>query len=119
MDLGLSEVQQMLKSSAQEFLSQECPLTLVRAMEEDPMGNNDQLWRQIAGLGWTGVAFPESYGGTGGDFLDLAVLLEEMGRALCPSPFFSTVVLGGLTVLDRFDSYQRVVSDLLRLLGDT
>ena len=51
MDLGLSEVQQMLKSSAQEFLSQECPLTLVRAMEEDPMGNNDQLWRQIAGLG--------------------------------------------------------------------
>ena len=100
MDLGLSEVQQMLKSSAQEFLSQECPLTLVRAMEDDNSGENDQLWRQIASLGWTGVAFPESYGGTGGDFLDLAVLLEEMGRALCPSPFFSTVVLGGLTVLD-------------------
>ena len=107
MDLGLSEVQQMLKSSAQEFLSQECPLTLVRAMEDDSSGENDQLWRQIAGLGWTGVAFPESYGGTGGDFLDLAVLLEEMGRALCPSPFFSTVVLGGMTVLDAGSDAQK------------
>jgi alkylation response protein AidB-like acyl-CoA dehydrogenase len=107
MDLGLSEVQQMLKSSAQEFLSQECPLTLVRAMEDDSSGENDQLWRQIVGLGWTGVAFPESYGGTGGDFLDLAVLLEEMGRALCPSPFFSTVVLGGMTVLDAGSDAQK------------
>ena len=107
MDLGFSEAQQMLKSSAQEFLSQECPLTLVRAMEDDSSGENDQLWRQIAGLGWTGVAFPESYGGTGGDFLDLAVLLEEMGRALCPSPFFSTVVLGGMTVLDAGSDAQK------------
>ena len=107
MDLGLSEVQQMLKSSAQEFLSQECPLTLVRAMEEDSAGDNDQLWRQIASLGWTGVAFPETYGGTGGDFMDLAVLLEEMGRALCPSPFFSTVVLGGMTVLDAGSDAQK------------
>ena len=107
MDLGLSEVQQMLKSSAQEFLYQECPLTLVRAMEDDTSGENDQLWRQIAGLGWTGVAFPESYGGTGGDFMDLAVLLEEIGRALCPSPFFSTVVLGGMTVLDAGSDAQK------------
>ena len=51
MDLGLNEVQQMLKSSAQEFLSRECPLTLVRAMEEDPRGYTDQLWGQMVGLG--------------------------------------------------------------------
>ena len=107
MDLGLNEVQQMLKSSAQEFLSRECPLTLVRAMEEDPRGYTDELWRQIVGLGWTGLVFPERYGGTGGDFLDLAVLLEEMGRSLVPSPFFSTVVLGGLTVLDAGTDAQK------------
>ncbi len=107
MDLGLSEIQQMLKSSAQEFLSQECPLTLVREMEEDSKGYTDALWRQIVGLGWTGVAFPERYGGTGGSFLDLAVLLEEMGRALTPGPFFSTVVLGGLTVLDAGNDEQK------------
>ena len=107
MDMGLSEVQQMLKSSAHEFLSQECPLTLVREMEEDPQGYTDGLWRQMVALGWTGVAFPERYGGTGGSFLDLAVLLEEMGRALTPGPFFSTVVLGGLTVLDAGNDEQK------------
>ena len=97
----------MLKSSAQEFLSRECPLTLVRAMEEDPRGYTDELWRQMAALGWPGLVFPERYGGTGGDFLDLAVLLEEMGRSLAPSPFFSTVVLGGLTVLDAGTNDQK------------
>ena len=107
MDLGLNEVQQMLKNSAQEFLSRECPLTLVRAMEEDPRGYTDELWRQIVGLGWSSLVFPERYGGAGGSFLDLAVLLEEMGRYLAPSPFFSTVVLGGLTVLDAGTDAQR------------
>ena len=107
MDLGFNEVQQMLRSSAQEFLSRECPLTLVRAMEEDPRGYTDELWRQMVALGWTGLVFPERYGGTGGDFLDLAVLLEEMGRSLAPSPFFSTVVLGGLTVLDAGTDVQK------------
>ena len=108
MDLGLSEVQQMLKSSAQELLSQECPLTLVRAMEEDPRGYTDELWRHIVGVGWTGLVFPEQYGGTGGSFLDLTVLLEEMGRALVPSPFFPTVVLGGMTVLDSGTDAQKL-----------
>ena len=107
MDLGLSEIQQMLKNSAREFLSAECPLTLARAMEEDERGYTDELWRQTVGLGWTGVAFPEQYGGTGGDFLDLAVLLEEIGRALMPGPFFATVVLGGLTVLDAGTEAQK------------
>jgi alkylation response protein AidB-like acyl-CoA dehydrogenase len=116
MDLGLTEIQQMLKTSAQEFLARECPTTLVREMEEDDKGYPDDLWRQIAGLGWTGVPFPEQYGGTGGDFLDLAVLLEEMGRALAPSPYFSTVVLGGLTVLDAGTDAQR--ADLLSRICD-
>ena len=107
MDLGLNEVQQMLKTSAQEFLSQECPIEFVRAMEEDPRGFTDGLWRQIASLGWTGLAFPEQFGGTAGSFFDLAVLLEEMGRALLPGPFFSTVVLGGLTVLDAGTEAQK------------
>ena len=116
MDMGLTEIQQMLKSSAQEFLARECPTTLVREMEEDERGYPDELWRQIAGLGWAGVPFPEQYGGTGGDFLDLAVLLEEMGRALVPSPYFSTVILGGLTVLDAGSDAQK--DDLLSRVTD-
>ncbi len=107
MDLGLTEIQQMLKNSAREFLSQECPLTLVREMEEDDRGYTDELWRQISGLGWPGIAFPEQYGGTGGSFLDLTVLLEEIGRSLTPGPFFSTVVLGGFTVLDAGTDLQK------------
>jgi len=107
MDLGLTEIQQMLKNSAREFLTQECPLTLVREMEEDAQGYTDELWRQLVSLGWTGVVFPEQYGGTGGEFVDLAVLLEEMGRSLVPGPFFSTVVLGGLTVLDAGSDAQK------------
>ena len=116
MDMGFTEIQQMLKTSAQEFLSRECPTTLVREMEEDERGYPDDLWRQISGLGWTGVPFPEVYGGTGGDFLDLAVLLEEMGRALVPSPYFSTVILGGLTVLDAGNDAQK--DDLLSRVCD-
>ena len=121
MDLGLNEVQQMLKTSAREILAQECPLDFVRAMEEDPRGYTDELWQQIARLGWNGLAFPEQFGGSGGSFLDLAVLLEEMGRALMPGPFFSTVVLGGLTVLDagtdaqKQDILPRICSGDLRM----
>ncbi|MCE2464384.1 MAG: acyl-CoA dehydrogenase family protein, partial [Dehalococcoidia bacterium] len=107
MDLGFNETQQMLKNSAREFLARECQQTLIRAMEEDEQGYSPQLWRQMVDLGWTGLAFPEEYGGTGGNFLDLAVLLEEVGRALVPGPFFSTVVLGGLTVLDAGSDAQK------------
>ena len=107
MDMGLSEIQQMLKNSAREFLAQECPLTLVRELENDPQGFSEDIWRQVVNLGWTGIPFPEQYGGTGGSFLDLAVLVEEMGRALLPAPFFATVVLGGLTVLDAGSDEQK------------
>ena len=107
MDLGLTEIQQMLKNSAREFLSQECPLTLVRELEESNEGHSEALWKQVVSLGWTGLVFPEEFGGTGANFSDLAVLLEEMGRSLLPTPFFSTVVLGGLTVLDTGSDLQK------------
>ena len=107
MDLELNETQQMLRNSAREFLSRECPHSLVRAMEEDEKGYTPELWQKMVDLGWTGVALPESYGGNGGNFLDLAVLLEEMGRALVPGPFFSTVVLGALTVLEAGSDAQK------------
>ena len=116
MDLGLNETQQMLKSSAREFLAQECPPSLVREVEEDERGYSPKLWQQIVDLGWTGLAFPEGYGGADGSFLDLAVLLEETGRALMPGPFFSTVILGGLTVLDAGNEEQKrdIISEICR-----
>ena len=117
MDFGLTEIQQMLKTSAQEFLSNECPLTLVRELEDDPKGYTDELWQQMVSLGWTGLPFAEEYGGTGGSFMDLAVLLEEMGRSLAPGPFFPTVVLGGLTVADAGSDEQKKENTARHLPG--
>jgi len=99
MDFGLSEEQEMLRTAARDFLERECPVSLVREMEEDEMGYSPQLWHKMAELGWLGLVFPENYGGSGGDFLDLTVLLEEMGRSLVPGPFVPTVVLCGLPIL--------------------
>ena len=107
MDLALTEIQQMVRTTARDFLARECPPALVRSMEEDERGYPPELWRQVASLGWTGLAIPEEYGGGGGSLVDLAVLLEEMGRALVPGPFFSTVVLGALTVVDAGSDSQK------------
>jgi alkylation response protein AidB-like acyl-CoA dehydrogenase len=100
MDLALSEEQEMLKKTARDFLTDKLPKTVVREIEESGLGYSPELWKEMAKLGWMGLVLPEKYGGSGMSFLDLAVLIEEMGRACLPGPFFSTVVLGGLTILD-------------------
>ncbi len=100
MDIRLSEEQEMLKNAARDFLTEKCPKTLVRELEKDDQGYSPQMWQEIADLGWLGLIFPEKYGGGDMSFLDLAVLLEEMGRACFPGPFLPTVTLGGLPILD-------------------
>ncbi|UCG84449.1 MAG: acyl-CoA/acyl-ACP dehydrogenase [Dehalococcoidia bacterium] len=99
MDFALNEHQEMLKNTARDFLVKECPKTLVREMEKDEKGYSPEMWKKMADLGWMGLVFPEEYGGNGLSILDFAVLLEEMGRAIVPGPFLSTVVCGGLTIL--------------------
>src|SRR3972149_6401634 len=99
MDLALNEEQEMLRGMARDFLEKECPSTVVRAMEEDERGYPPELWQKIAELGWPGLIFPEEYGGVGLGLQELAVLYEEIGRALLPGPLFSSTVLCGLTLL--------------------
>jgi len=99
MDFQLNEEQEMLRASARDFLQKECPKQLVRQLDESDEGYSPELWRKMAELGWIGLLFPAKYGGSGGSFLDLVVLLEEMGYNILPGPFFSTVVLGGLPIL--------------------
>ena len=100
MDLALSEEQEMLKKMAHDFLTDKFPKTVVKQIEESELGYSPQIWKEMAELGWMGLVFPEKYGGTDMSFLDLAVLLEEMGQACLPGPYFSTVILGGLPILD-------------------
>jgi len=98
MDLAFTEEQNMLQASARSFLKKECPPSLLKDLREDEKGYPRQLWDRMIELGWLGVMTPEEYGGIGGDFLDLCIILECMGEVCCPGPFFSTVVLGGTAI---------------------
>lgn len=107
MDFGLSEEQELLKTMGRDFLADNCPMSLVREMNQDEEGHHADLWRQMAGMGWMGLIVPEEYGGAGATFSDLNVLLEETGRACLPGPFFTTVVLGGITILEAGSPAQK------------
>ena len=107
MNLDLTQEQQILKTSARGFLEKEFPKTLVRKMEDDPIGHNPDVWKKMADLGWIGFVIPEKYGGAGFGFQDLVVLLEEMGRACLVGPFFSTAVLSTLTIMDAGNEEQK------------
>jgi len=99
-ELGLNEEQSMLKTMARDFLATETPKTFVRQMMDDEVGHSPELWQKMAELGWQGLVFPEEYGGAAMNFRDLTILCEEMGRAVMPGPFYSTVILVGLPILD-------------------
>ncbi len=103
MDFSFTEEQRILKETARGFLVTECPSSFVLEMEEDEKGYTPELWRKMAELGWMGLIIPEEYDGVGGALPDLVVMLEEMGRACLPGPFFSTVVPGCLSILEAGD----------------
>jgi len=107
MDFGFSQEQEMLRATARKFLENECTSTFVRARMDEPAGVTDDFWAKLAEQGWLGLVFPEEYGGSGLGFVDLTVLMEEMGRCVMPGPFFSTVLLGGLTILEAGSPAQR------------
>jgi len=100
MDFGFSEEQDLLRDAARDFLAKECPMTTVRRLMEDESGHSRALWEQMAQLGWLGLIVPEKYGGAGLDFVDLVVVLEEMGRVVLPGPYLSTAVQAVVCLLD-------------------
>ena len=107
MDFGFSEEQELLRKSAADFLAKECPMSYVRQMMEDDRGYSDDLWNKMAELGWTGLIYPEEYDGAGLAIVDLVVVLEEMGKASVPGPFFSSTCLGGLAILEAGNDAQK------------
>jgi alkylation response protein AidB-like acyl-CoA dehydrogenase len=107
MDFDFTEEQNMLRKSARDFLAKECPKAKVREMDKDETGYDPQIWRRMAELGWTGLVLPEEYGGMGAGFMDLVILMEEMGRNILPGPFFSTIALCALPLLEYGSSGQK------------
>ena len=107
MNFGFNDEQELLRSTARKFFDNECPSTTVRALMEDSSGMTPELWKKLAEQGWLGLIAPEEHGGMALGIVDLVVLLEEMGRAVVPGPFFSTVLLGGLALLEAGSDAQK------------
>ena len=107
MDFSFTEEQDMLRISARDFLAKECPKAKVREMAKDERGYDVQMWHSMAELGWMGLVFPEEYSGMAASFMDLVILMEEMGRNILPGPFFSTIALCALPLLEYGSSQQK------------
>jgi alkylation response protein AidB-like acyl-CoA dehydrogenase len=116
MEFGLSESQQFLKDSARKFFAGECPSAEMRRLMETDTAYDAGLWSKLAEQGYTGIIFPEEYGGVGLGKVELMLLMEEAGRALLPGPFFSTVVLAGsvLEAAGNHDQKQRYLAPICR-----
>jgi len=106
MDFAFSEEQEMLRASARDFLAKECSSKVVRRLMDSAEPYDQALWKKVVGLGWTALGIPEAYGGVG-TFLDLAVVLEEAGRALLPGPFFPTMGMAVPAILEAGTEAQK------------
>lgn len=107
MDVSLSKVQLDIAKEARRFLDKECPTDYVRDMYEDERGFTDEIWAKMIEMDWMRVHIPEQYGGIGMDQMDLIMVLEEMGRAVFPGPFFSTVLLAAETIMEAGNDSQK------------
>jgi alkylation response protein AidB-like acyl-CoA dehydrogenase len=93
MDFEFSKDQNLIRQSAKEFFEKECPRDRTRELLADKKGYDPKMWKKMVQLGFAGLIIDERYGGTQGEFLELAILMEEMGRNIVPCPYFSTVCL--------------------------
>jgi alkylation response protein AidB-like acyl-CoA dehydrogenase len=107
MNFGFNDEQELLRSTARKFFENECGSETVRRLMATPEGMTPDLWKKIAEQGWLGLVLPEEHGGMGLGIVDLTVLMEEMGRASVPGPFFSTVLLGGQILLETGSEAQK------------
>ena len=100
MEFSFSEQQSELRRAARRFLQSESSEARVRSAMETEQGYDSRVWEQLSEeLAWTALTIPEAYGGLGMSYLDLHPVMEEMGRALLCSPFFSTICLGANALL--------------------
>ena len=107
MDLALTEPQEMLRSAARTFLDREAPTHAIVALQKADSSLVPDLWRKASDAGWLGILIPSEYGGSESSVTDAAVLYEQLGRGPLPGPFFSSGVLGALTVMEAGTAEQR------------
>ena len=93
MDFEFSDEQELLREQARGFLADNCPPTVVRKVLDGDAEYDAELWQKVAEMGWTATVIPEEFGGLGLSYLELVVIAEELGRAVAPIPFSSSVYL--------------------------
>jgi len=106
MDFAFSDEQEMLRTAARDLLGKASPSSVVRKLMETPDAYDGDLWKKLAGQGWTALGIPEEYGGFG-TFLDLIVVLEETGRVLLPGPYFETMAMAVPALLEAGSDAQK------------
>ncbi len=92
MDFAFSSDQQLLKNAARSFLDEHAKPATVRLLWDDPRGESESLWKDMAQLGWLGLSLDETYGGAGLAMVESAIVLDEIGRAALPTPYWPTVL---------------------------
>lgn len=107
MDLELTEEQQMIVDMTRSMLEEHSPIAVVREMEDDPKGYPDVLWKQMGELGLNGLLIPESHGGGGQTLLEGALVYEELGRAMAPTPHFVSCVMSAGVLLEAGSEDQK------------
>jgi len=95
LDLEFTPEQDMLRETVRKVCATHSPLSVVRELEDDPVGYSTDLWKQMADLDLIGLLLPEEHGGSAMSALEGVVLYEELGRALAPTPHFASAVLCG------------------------
>jgi alkylation response protein AidB-like acyl-CoA dehydrogenase len=107
MDLSLSDTQKLIQDSAKDFVRGSCDRDVLLKLDRDPSLVMSTLWKSMSELGWTGMAIPEQYGGTGNSLTDVAVLFEELGCGPVPGPLFSSAVLCARMVMEAGSEEQK------------
>ncbi len=109
MDLDFSEEQQLLRETVRRLCAEYAPVSAVRAMEDDATGYPAELWKQLGEVGVNGLLIPEEFGGSAQSMLDAAIVHEELGRALAPSPHFVSAVVAASALLAAGSDAQRKI----------
>jgi alkylation response protein AidB-like acyl-CoA dehydrogenase len=115
-EFTFSPEQDALRDAVRSFLAAEAPGAYVHAMADDRRGFTDEIWERMAAMGWPGLLVPEQHGGLGLGLVDMAVVMEEMGRVPFPGPYFSSAVLATLAArrLGADDRLEGLASGALR-----
>jgi alkylation response protein AidB-like acyl-CoA dehydrogenase len=106
MDFALSDDQRAIQAAARDFLADAASADIVRAAVDGATGFDEPLWQGLADMGFAGLMVPERFGGLGLGAVEMALVLEEMGRCLAPAPYFETAVLAVQAVLAAGDEGQ-------------